>query len=74
MQYAIAFFPDSTLNVAVVGPYRSLPRAERALERIENAIEYDEADAMNAFRRPQIIPMVSEDQAIDEYGLDPERT
>ena len=64
----MTYFPEDTLVVAAVGPFRSLERAEAAKARLEE-IEggWDDAGLAAAGRDIQVVELSSLTAALDDY-------
>lgn len=69
MTYVVAFFPDSTMNVAAVGPFRSLERAYAARDRLSLALDSHDTDE-HPGRVPNIVELITEGEAVERYELD----
>ncbi|TSD68112.1 hypothetical protein [Aeromicrobium piscarium] len=70
--YVVAFHPDFTMIVEAIGPYRSRERAEQSCERLTAAIDsYGPAENMPS-RTPHVVMLMTEQEAISEYGIDDE--
>lgn len=69
--HMVVFFPDATLNVAAVGPFRSARAAEETRDRLELALDPPDGDEEYefAYRRPQVVTCMTEADAVAEYGL-----
>ena len=67
-QYAVIYFPDLTLNVRAVGPFRSRARADEALARIEAALDLHDID-QGPSRLPSVVEMLTIDEAIELDAL-----
>lgn len=71
--YIVAFFPDATLNVAAVGPFRSGRVAQDTRDRLAATLDPpddgDDAEYEYAYRRPQVVPLMTERDAVQRYGL-----
>jgi len=75
MTYVVAFFPDATLNVAAVGPFRTQDKAERVAEDLTKALDPPEADEMPdwSWRRPHVVQCMTAKEAVEQYGIEEER-
>jgi hypothetical protein len=72
-QFAVVFNPDGTHVVEAVGPFRSPERAQEVMERLERAIDSHAPDEFQdfAWRIPRVVTFITEQEAIDEYGVVP---
>ncbi len=66
--YVVAYFPDATLNVEAVGPFRSRERAERVCDRLSAAIDAHPVGDYAPSRLPQVVPLISESEAVRAHG------
>ena len=67
-QYVVTYFPEDTLVVAAVGPFRSLERAEAAKARLEEIEDgWDDAGLVASGRGVQVVELSSLTAALDDY-------
>lgn len=71
MQYGVAFYPDDTIRVEVVGPFRSHARAEAAAARLEWSLGDLDDDLDMVDRLPNVVRLLSEREAVELYGPEP---
>lgn len=66
MLYGVAFFPDLSLKVEIVGPFRSIEMAKSIYEKL--IIEIDSKDADGYLRVTQVVTFISIEEAIKKYS------
>lgn len=67
-QYVVTYFPDDTLIVAAIGPFRSLERAEAAKARLDKVEDsWDDAGIIASGRGTQVIELSSLTGALSDY-------
>lgn len=67
-QYIIAYFGDATLVVDAVGPFRSLDKAERALEKLSRADDNrSENFDVLASGIPQLVRLQTLAEALEDF-------
>jgi len=64
-QFVVVYYPDSTVTVEVVGPFRSEERAQTVADRLAEAMEPGSPDDPQPY--PHVQPLLSAARTLREW-------